>query len=132
MIRGEALSRPDLEDTAMPDLDHPQGAAELRLRALSRWDNEDGAIATAQVPHPDIPPPTPAELVQLRIRAIAVENVLIAVLAEGSDRQRKVARDMAAYISPRPGFTHHPLTIKAGRHMTALVERAGHYRTVEA
>jgi len=77
----------------------------------------------------DIPDLTNAELVQLRIRLIALENLMITVLAEGSDRQRQVACDMAAYISPRPGFTHHPLTVKAADHMTDLVQRAVHFRT---
>ncbi|MFD1949917.1 hypothetical protein ACFSGX_03925 [Sphingomonas arantia] len=114
----------------MPDQDQSQTTAELRLRALSRWDDEGGAIATPQPLHADVAPFTHAEIVQLRIRAIAVENLLIAVLAEGTDRQRQVARDMAAYIAPRSGFTHHPLTIDAGQHMTSLIERAEHYRTI--
>ena len=53
------------------------------------------------------------------------------LLAEGSDRQLQVAREMASYISPRPGFTHHPLTTQAAAHMVDLVERSIHYRTVE-
>ena len=73
-----------------------------------------------------------AELVQLRIRVIALENLMIAVLAEGSDRQLRVAREMAGYIAPRPGFTQHPLTIQAADHMTDLVDRALHFRTVES
>lgn len=116
----------------MPNQDPPQSAAELRLRALSRWDNEGGAIATSHASHADITPLNAAELIQLRIRTIAMENILIAVLAEGTERQRQVARDMAAYIAPRPGFTPHPLTIEAGRHMTALVDRSVHFRTTES
>ncbi|WP_076070822.1 hypothetical protein [Sphingomonas montana] len=116
----------------MSGTDHPPSAAELRLRALSRWDNEGGAIATAPSRHADVAPLSPAELIQLRIRVIALENMLIAVLADGTDRQRDVARDIAAYIAPRSGFTHHPLTIEASRHMTALVDRAVHYRTIDS
>ena len=82
------------------------------------------------MPDPD-PPMTNAELVQLRIRVIALENMLIAVLAEGSDQQLKVARDMATYISPRPGFTRHALTTSAADHMTDLVDRAIHFRAVQ-
>lgn len=74
---------------------------------------------------------TNAELVQLRIRVIALENLMIAVLAQSSDRQLQVAREMAVYIAPRPGFTQHPLTIQAADHMTDLVDRALHFRTVE-
>ena len=97
-------------------------ASGQRQGALSRWDNEGGAP-----PHEtasDIPELTNAELVQLRIRVIALENLVIALLAEGSDRQRVVAREMAAHISPRPGFTHHPLTVRAATHMVELVDRS--------
>jgi hypothetical protein len=75
-----------------------------------------------------MPELTNAELVQLRIRVIALENLVIALLAEASDRQLELAREMAAYISPRPGFTQHPLTIHAAAHMVDLVERAGQFR----
>jgi len=93
--------------------------------------NVDPAIAAAHSLHPHVVPLTPAELVQLRIRAIAVENLLIAVLAEGTDRQRQVAREMVDYIAPRPGATDHPLTIEAGRHMGSLIDRAEHFRSLE-
>jgi hypothetical protein len=64
-------------------------------------------------PIKEIPPLGNAELVQMQIRVIALENLLITLLAEGSDRQLEVAREIAAYISPRPGFTQHPLTVRA-------------------
>jgi hypothetical protein len=120
------------EEILMPDPNPLPDSSDLRRRALSRWDNEGGALAS--VPHgmhTDVPAMTNAELVQLRIRVIALENLIIAVLAEGSDRQLQVAREMADYISPRPGFTHHPLTIQAADHMTDLVDRAVHFRTVQ-
>jgi hypothetical protein len=69
------------------------------------------------------------ELVQLRVRVIALENLVIALLAEAGDRQITLAREMAACVSPRPGFTHHPLTIHAASHMIDLVERAGQFRS---
>lgn len=97
-------------------------------KALSRWDNEGGAQPDeAQT---DIPEMTNAELVHLRIRVIALENLLITLLAEGSDRQLDVAREMASYISPRAGFTQHPLTIKAADQMNDMINRAEHFRTV--
>ncbi len=128
----------------MPDKE-PDSAASLRQRqmALSRWDNEGGAgpdgpqggsvSAGAQ---PEIPELTNAELVQLRIRVIALENLVIALLAEASERQLGLAREMAAYIaprpaayiSPRPGFTHHPLTVHAAAQMIDFVERGRHFR----
>jgi hypothetical protein len=69
-------------------------------------------------------------LVQLRIRVIALENLVIALLAEASERQLGLAREMAAYISPRPGVTPHPQTIHAAAQMIDLVKRAGHFRSV--
>ncbi len=112
----------------MPDFDPPQNLSGICRRALSRWDNEGGAFGSvAHGMQTDLPTMSNAELVQLRIRVIALENLIIAVLSEGSDRQRKVACDMADYISPRSGFTHHPLTTQAADHMTDLVSRAVHF-----
>jgi hypothetical protein len=109
----------------------------LRERALSRWDDEGGALRGG--PQEGAMPGEPrlveeprlsnAELVHLRVRVIALENLVLALLAEGPDRQIAVAREMAAYISPRPGCTHHPLTIHAASHMIDLLQRAGCFRT---
>ncbi len=116
----------------MPDPDPLQDPSELRARSLSRWDNEGGAIAAvAQEAHAAIPEMANAELVLLRVRVIALENLLIAVLAEGSDRQRQAAREMADAITPRTGSTQHPLTIRAAQHMTDLVDRARHIRAAQ-
>lgn len=110
----------------------------LRERAFSRWDNEGGAGEGGRVHpastemSPATPPLTDAELVQLQIRVIALENLLMVLLAETSDRQLGVAREMAAYISPRPGFTPHRLTVHAAARMISLVERAGHLRALPA
>jgi hypothetical protein len=113
-------------------------SSQQRLMALSRWDNEGGAgpcgpqegqiSAEAQSEVPEL---TNAELVQLRVRVIALENLVISLLAEAPDRQLDLAREMAAFISPRPGFTHHPLTIHAAAQMIDLVDRAGHFRVVK-
>ena len=73
--------------------------------------------------------PTNAELAHIRIRVIALEHMLIALLAEASDRQLAVVREMASYILPRPGYTNHPLTVHASVHMNELVERASRFRT---
>jgi hypothetical protein len=108
---------------------------QMRLRALSRWNNEGGAIPRdiegasilGDAP-PEVPVLSNVELVQLRIRVIALENVVIALLAKAPDRQLDLVREMAAYISPRPGFTQHPLTVRAAAEMMHLVERALHFR----
>ncbi|WP_375309788.1 hypothetical protein WHZ77_21565 [Bradyrhizobium sp. A5] len=103
-----------------------------RQRALSRWDNEGGAGPASDAAPDDeriaIPNLTNAELVTLRIRVIALENLMISLLAIASDDQLKLAREMAGYITPRPGCTQHPLTIHAAAHMVDLVERANHFR----
>ncbi len=110
-------------------------AAKLRQRALARWDNEGGAGPDGPQRH-DLSDNITAklagaddlELEQLHARIIAVESLLIALLAEGSAGQRDLARNMAATISPRPGSTQHPLTIHAARQMLAMIERAEHFR----
>ena len=54
---------------------------------------------------------------------IALENLVIALLSQASPQQLDLAREMATYISPRPGFTPHPLTIHAAAQMVHLVDR---------
>jgi hypothetical protein len=105
------------------------------LRALARWDNEGGSLAgihaetsSLDEQHGVVPELTNAELVALRVRIIALENLMISLLATASDRQLELAREMAGYISPRPGFTHHPLTLHAAAHMNDLVERSSRFR----
>jgi hypothetical protein len=56
---------------------------------------------------------------------------MISLLAEAPDKQFDLAREMAAFIGPRPGLTHHPLTIHAATHMIDLVDRAGRFRAVK-
>jgi len=108
----------------------PQG----QRMPLSEWDNEGGAgrcgpkESTAGLPPSGIPELTNTELVQLRIRVIALENLVTALLAGAPEHQHDLARSMAAQISPRSGTTPHPLTIQAASHMNELVERAIHYR----
>lgn len=109
----------------------------LRQMALSRWDNEGGAGTLGAQERPlsleqahEIPELTNAELVLLRVRVIALENLVITLLASASDAQLDAAREMAAYISPRPGFTFHPLTVRAAGHMTDLVDRAVHVQSL--
>lgn len=56
---------------------------------------------------------------------------MIILLAEGSNNQLVLSREMASYISPRAGFTHHPLTLQAAAHMDDLVGRTIHYQSVD-
>lgn len=106
-----------------------------RQRALSRWENEGGAGAHAL---PELPPSgdafsnapelTQTELIRLRMRVIALENLVMALFAGATSRQHDLAREMATYIAPRPGFTAHPLTIQAANQMIHLLERASGFR----
>lgn len=68
------------------------------------------------------------ELEQLRIRVVALENIVVALLATASDRQVDLVRKMAAHISPRPGFTQHRVTLHAASEVMSLVERAEPFR----
>jgi hypothetical protein len=108
--------------------------ARRKAQALSRWTNEGGAgegglaHPASTLPEPEALPLTFAELVQLQVRVIALEYLLAVLLAEATDRQLELARDVAAYISPRPGCTPHRLTIHAAARMIGLVEEAARSR----
>ena len=76
--------------------------------ALSAWDNEGsagpcGAWADFINDQPVIPERTNTELVQLRVRVIALENLVIALLANATDKTVAAAAEMAAIVAPRPG-----------------------------
>lgn len=79
-------------------------------------------------PDADAPPLTNAELVQLQIRVIALEQLVTVLLSEASDRQRGLAVDLANDISPRAGFTPHRLTLHASAQMTHLFGRASLFK----
>jgi hypothetical protein len=67
-------------------------------------------------------PLTNAEMVQLQVRAIAIETVLAVLLAEVSEHQLQLVREVSAYISPRCGVTPLRLTIHAA------ARRINHHR----
>lgn len=120
----------------------PDRAADLvsdalqHQQALFRWDNDEGAepdgMQAASDPA-DGQPPFPrmgdAELQALHVRVIALENLVVALLAAASDRGPEQAREMAARIAPRPGFIQHKLTTHAAAHMVDLVEHAQRLRS---
>ena len=117
--------------------DHPDMLRQRHM-ALANWENEGGAgprrgprTAQSLATRHSAPPLKNAELVQLQVRMIALENLVIALLANASDSQLALAQEMSAYISPRPGFTRHGLTIHAAAHISHLVERSGHFRLRE-
>ena len=78
-------------------------------------------------PAPDLP--SAAEWEQLHVRVIALENLLLSLLSQCSAQQLDKAREMAAYISPRPGRSNHPLTTRAAAEIRHLVDRARHVQT---
>ena len=105
--------------------------AEIHRRAVGRWENEGGSLdgwsnqkqaATIAGEIGD------AENGNIKVRLIALENLVVALLAVAPESQSELVREMARFISPRPGMTPHRLTIEAARNMLALVERAAHYR----
>ena len=100
--------------------------------ALSIWENEGGARAQRTQPQPamqkEVPQSVSTELEHLRIRMIAMENLLIAMLAQAPDRQLELGCEMAAFISPRPGFSHHPRTVGAAAQMVHVLHRARHFQ----
>lgn len=105
-------------------------------KALSRWEDEGGAMPcgpqealAAACDEWDIPPLSDAEIIQLRIRVIALENIMLSLLFKADDAQLEQIAEMAEFISPRPGATQHPLTIHAATQMNQMVERAKHFRT---
>ena len=113
----------------------PVSDALQRQRALSRWDTDGGAgpegpltVPQSAERQPPFPKMGEAEFEALHVRMIALENLVISLLAAASDQEREHAREMASYISPRPGFTRHPLTTHAAAHMNDLIERASRYR----
>ena len=66
---------------------------------------------------------TKVEFADLRARLIALESVTISLLLTASDRQLELARAMADHISPREGYTPHPLTLDAANHINQLIDR---------
>lgn len=114
------------------------GVRVRREQALSRWDNDGGsgargheaasASSRGQVAMPEM---GEAEMGALHIRVIALENLIVALLANASGDQLELARDMARYIAPREGFTQHPLTIRAATHMVDLIKRSARFRSGE-
>jgi hypothetical protein len=110
----------------------PLNALQQLEAALSRWENEGGARAqgppSEHFLHLEICQSLITELEHLHIRMIPTENLLITLLARASDRPRELGREMATFISPRPGFTHHPRTLGAAAQMVHLVERSRHLK----
>lgn len=112
---------------------------EIRQRVIGRWENEGGATSAWHHEAPAIAGAATvageigdAEAANIRVRLIAIENIIVALLADAPDERLDLIREMANFILPRPGMTPHRLTIEAARNMLAIVERAEHYRRTDA
>jgi hypothetical protein len=110
----------------MPDPQTPE-------KALARWDDEGGAepdgpqLLAPERPSPAATAPSSAEWAEMRTRVIALENLVIALLATATEAQRAIAREMADFIAPRPGATPHRLTVHAAHRMGDLIDRSERY-----
>ncbi len=120
-----------MSDRPTRELDQQHG----RRNALSRWEDEGGALSPRleRGLQSDFvaPPLTNTELLQLRVRVIALENLIIALLAKSPDEQHDLVREIALYILPRAGFTAHPMTIRAAEQMLSLRERSDRFRCAQ-
>jgi len=102
-----------------------------RPAALSRWDNEGGRVSKLDGHGPSDPKMSNAELVQLRVRVIALENIVLAILANQPAETYDKVREIAELISPREDATQHPLTIEAALHMNRFVDRAARLDSID-
>jgi len=105
-----------------------------RRRALSRWENEGGAVCQPNTAFDDrelanAPVLSNIDLVRLRIRVIALENLVIALLARAPVQPLDLVREMAADMTRSPGFLDDRMTVRAVDEMLLLLERSGHFRT---
>ncbi len=111
-------------------IDFQDSSELLRCPVLSpagRMDTETCQVSAALhlvEPNADAPPLTNAELVQLQIRVIALEQLVTVLLSEASDQQRELVVELASNIFPKAGFTPHRLTIHAAAQMIHLSRRA--------
>ena len=103
------------------------------LKAVGRWENEGGAetggpeaingLAPGAGPEELQVDLKNAELIQLQLRVIALENLVTALLATAPTDTADLVRAIAANISPRPESTQHHLTVRAAAQMIHLLER---------
>ena len=110
------------------------GDALQRQETLSRWYDDGGAGPDDEFAEPRlrvlrrvVPMLGEPEMRALHVRVIALENLVIALLAGSSEQGREQARAIASSLVPRPGFTRHPLTIRAATRMTDLIDRAARF-----
>jgi len=100
--------------------------------ALSRWESEGGArsqrMPSGQTQQAALAQSMNTQLEHLGVRTIAMENLLITMLAQATEQHLELCREVAAFISARPGFAQHPGTIDAADQMVHLLRRAQRLR----
>ena len=134
VVRHFLVCTPLIEERFMTDSQKAnRERAQLLFKSLSKGVDDGGAAPAqpGQIPgeaSPDGLPLTNAELVQLQTRVIALENLVIALLADASDWQRELAREGANYIRPKAGRARHMLTTHAADLMDHLVQRSAVFR----
>jgi hypothetical protein len=110
----------------------PSNRLLARRRALSRWENEGGAVCkpqgTSDDQLSDVPMLSHAELSRLRARVVALENVLIALLAGASIDQQNLVREMAGYLSAAE-VQSGPEDHRTADEMLSLLDRSGQFRS---
>lgn len=124
-------SRPDEAPAKRIENDEFDAAcAEMHRRAIGRENDGGSEIGWSDPPGVSTVAGEigDAEEANIRVRLIAFENLVVALLAGAPDDQSDLVREMARYISLRPGATPHRLTIEAARNMLAIVARADQYR----
>jgi hypothetical protein len=101
-----------------------------RRKALSRWENEGGAVCkpqgTSDDQLADAPMLSHGELLRLRARVVALENVLIALLARASIDQQNLVREMAGYLSAAD-VQAGPEDHRTADEMLSLLDRSGQF-----
>ncbi len=108
---------------------------------FSRVSTAYGADVSSSAPEPTMcakpgawinlaqpPEVTTIEWQHLRFRVVALENLLIALMAEGPASRLDRARQMACHVAPRNGYTEHPVSLFAAAQIVHLVERARHMK----
>jgi hypothetical protein len=115
-------------------------AVKQRRRALARWENDGGTTPCGRQAIEALPAGEDAaddasdpqvELVAQSIRLIALENLVIALLAAGNTWQHRLAKGMAEHI-PLPGMPSHPLAMYVAAHMGDLIGHAVQMRAGQA
>ncbi len=117
------------------------GDMDTKGAALSQWDGEGGASPAGPQAEPDtssVPPQgrgegpgdADAEEITMHVRLIALENLVLALLAGASDQQLGLVHEMSTIITPRPGSREHPLALRAAAHISRIAERARQFGTI--